>query len=56
MQSNKLRMAIRSTAAVAILGVAAQAQAVSFETGGYQTDIYGYARLNASYDIDSNQA
>lgn len=56
MQSNKLRMAIRSTAAVAILGVAAQAQAVSFETGGYQTDIYGYGRLNASYDLDSNQA
>ncbi|HIO31499.1 MAG TPA: hypothetical protein EYN44_02295 [Marinobacter salarius] len=49
-------MAIRSTAAVAILGVAAQAQAVSFETGGYQTDIYGYGRLNASYDLDSNQA
>ncbi|MDF0749584.1 DcaP family trimeric outer membrane transporter [Marinobacter sp. 71-i] len=56
MQSNKLRMAIRSTAAVAILGVAAQANAISFETGGYQTDIYGYGRLNASYDIDSNQA
>ncbi len=56
MQSNKLRMAIRSTAAVAILGVAAQANAVSFETGGYETDIYGYARLGASYDIDSNQA
>lgn len=56
MQSNKLRMAIRSTAAVAILGVAAQAQAVSFETGGYQTDIYGYGRFNASYDVDSNQA
>lgn len=56
MQSNKLRMAIRSTAAVAILGVAAQANAISFETGGYETDIYGYARLNASYDIDNDQA
>lgn len=56
MQSNKLRMAIRSTAAVAILGVAAQANAISFETGGYETSIYGYARLNASYDIDSDQA
>jgi hypothetical protein len=48
MQSNKLRMAIRSTAAVALLGVAAQAGAISFETGGYQTDIYGYGRFNAS--------
>lgn len=56
MQSNKLRMAIRSTAAVAILGVAAQANAVSFDAGGYETSVYGYARLNASYDIDSNQA
>jgi len=52
MQSNKLRMAIRSTAAVAILGVAAQANAVSFDAGGYDTSVYGYARLNASYDID----
>ncbi|WP_434049668.1 hypothetical protein [Marinobacter salarius] len=52
MQSNKLRMAIRSTAAVAILGVAAQAQAVSFEAGGYEASVYGYARFNASYDID----
>lgn len=52
MQSNKLRMAIRSTAAVAILGVAAQAQAVSFDAGGYDTSVYGYARFNASYDID----
>lgn len=56
MQSNKLRMAIRSTAAVAILGVAAQAQAVSFDAGGYDSSIYGYARLNASYDIDSDQS
>ena len=52
MQSNKLRMAIRATAAVAILGVAGPASAVSFDTGGYDTSIYGHARLNASYDID----
>jgi hypothetical protein len=54
MQSNKLRMAIRATAAVAVLGMAGPASAVSFDAGGYDTSIYGYARLNASYDIDEN--
>ncbi len=34
MQSNKLRLAIRATAAAAVFGVAGQAGAVSFETGG----------------------
>jgi hypothetical protein len=52
MQSNKLRMAIRSTAAVAVLGVAGQAGAVDFNAGDYEMSIYGYARLNATYDID----
>ncbi|MBE0485927.1 porin [Marinobacter sp.] len=56
MQSNKLRMAIRATAAAAVFGVASQAGAVSFSAGDYEVDVYGYARLNASYDIDSNQA
>jgi len=57
MQSNnKLRMAIRATAAAAVFGVAGQAGAVSFETGGWDTSIYGYARLSASYDIDENAA
>ncbi len=52
MQSNKLRMAIRSTAAVAILGVAAQAGAVELSTGDYETNLYGFARVVAAYDID----
>jgi len=54
MQSNKLRMAIRATAAVAVFGLAGQAGAVSFDAGGWNTSVYGYARLNASYDIDEN--
>lgn len=54
MQSNKLRMAIRATAAVAVFGMAGQAGAVSFDAGGWDTSVYGYARLNASYDIDEN--
>lgn len=56
MQSNKLRMAIRSTAAVAILGVAAQAQAFNFSAGDVDASVYGYARLNMSYDMDQNVA
>ncbi|MEQ9545167.1 MAG: DcaP family trimeric outer membrane transporter [Marinobacter sp.] len=56
MQSNKLRMAIRATAAAAVLGVAGQAGAVSFNAGDYDVSLYGYGRLNASYDVDSNQA
>ncbi|WP_421843681.1 DcaP family trimeric outer membrane transporter [Marinobacter algicola] len=54
MQSNKLRMAIRSTAAVAILGVAAQANAVELSTGDYETNLYGFARVVAAYDIDED--
>ncbi|MFT5721876.1 MAG: hypothetical protein ACI9W6_002194 [Motiliproteus sp.] len=54
MQHNKLRIAIRTTAAVAILGAAGQVGAVTFNANGYETSIYGYARFNASYDIDEN--
>ncbi|PCM44615.1 DcaP family trimeric outer membrane transporter [Marinobacter sp. ANT_B65] len=56
MQSNKLRMAIRATAAVAVFGMAGHASAVSFDAGGWNTSIYGYASLKASYDIDENAA
>lgn len=56
MQSNKLRMAIRATAAAAVLGVAGQAGAVSFNAGDYEMSVYGYGRFNASYDIDSDQS
>ncbi|AOY89994.1 hypothetical protein BKP64_18520 [Marinobacter salinus] len=56
MQSNKLRLAIRATAAAAILGTAAQAQAYSFSAGDVDASVYGYARLNMSYDLDENVA
>lgn len=57
MHSNKLRMAIRSAAAVAILGVAAQANAVNLNVGDdVEASLYGYARLNMSYDFDGNRA
>jgi len=40
MQSNKLRMAIRATAAVAVFGMAAQAHAaVTIDTDGYEANV-----------------
>ena len=62
MQSNKLRLAIRATAAAAVLGVSGQAAAIDFSSatykgvGDYDVSIYGYARLNATYDLDENVA
>ncbi|MCG8520139.1 MAG: DcaP family trimeric outer membrane transporter [Pseudomonadales bacterium] len=52
MQGNKLRLAIRATASALILGTASQASAFEVSAGDYSADIYGYARFNASYDID----
>ncbi|ONF43208.1 hypothetical protein BTO32_11000 [Marinobacter lutaoensis] len=55
MQSNnKLRLAIRAAAIAGALGMAGQAGAVNFTAGDYEMAVYGYARLNASYDIDED--
>jgi hypothetical protein len=54
--NNKLRLAIRATAATAILSVAGQAQAFDFSAGDVDASVYGYTRLNMSYDIDENLA
>ncbi|NWN89887.1 hypothetical protein HLV39_00050 [Marinobacter adhaerens] len=54
MQSNKLRMAIRATAALAAVGIAGQAHAFSFSAGDIDAELYGYARLNMSYDINED--
>lgn len=57
MQSNKLRMAIRATAAAAVLGMTAQANAVSLNIGDdVEASLYGYARLNMSYDLNADRA
>lgn len=56
MQTNKLRMAIRATAALAAVGIAGQAHAFSFSAGDVDAELYGYARLNMSYDIDEDMA
>ena len=47
-------MAIRATAAVAAFGMAGQALALDVPTGDWDTSIFGYARLNAAYDIDED--
>ena len=54
MQNNKLRMAIRATAAVTALGLASQAQAFSFSAGDVDASVYGYARLNMAYDMNED--
>ncbi|XKH01761.1 hypothetical protein LG325_03010 [Marinobacter nauticus] len=56
MQNNKLRMAIRATAAVAAFGMATQASAIELSAGGYDANLYGFARAVATYDIDENLA
>ena len=57
MQSNKLRFAIRATAAAAVMGAASQASAVTLNVGDdVEASLYGYARLNMSYDINDNRA
>ncbi|MEX0604497.1 MAG: DcaP family trimeric outer membrane transporter [Marinobacter sp.] len=54
MSNNKLAMAIKLATVTAALGVAGQAAAIGFNAGDATVDIYGYARLNASYDIDED--
>ncbi|PFG11180.1 DcaP family trimeric outer membrane transporter [Marinobacter sp. LV10MA510-1] len=57
MQSNKLRIAIRATAAVAVLTVAGQANALTLNVGDdVEASLYGYARLNMSYDLNGERA
>lgn len=57
MQSNKLRMAIRATAAVAVFSMAGQTNAVSLNVGDdVEASLYGYARLNMTYDLNDNRA
>ncbi|SFL81848.1 DcaP family trimeric outer membrane transporter [Marinobacter zhejiangensis] len=54
MKSNALRLAVRATTAAMVLGAASQASAIEVGSNGYTADIYGYARFNASYDIDED--
>ncbi|WP_339806950.1 hypothetical protein [uncultured Marinobacter sp.] len=57
MRNHKSRNAIRTTSVAAALGLAASSvSAIEVNAGDYDIDVYGYARLNASYDIDNDIA
>ncbi|PSF11926.1 hypothetical protein C7H09_05050 [Marinobacter fuscus] len=53
MHFNQKKLTASVTAAMA-MGVASHASAISFEAGDAKVDLYGYARLNAVYDIDES--
>lgn len=54
MIKNKLSYAVRVASAALALGMAAQVNAIEVQAGDTKLDIYGYARLNASYDINED--
>ncbi|WP_420389536.1 DcaP family trimeric outer membrane transporter [Marinobacter sp.] len=62
MKKSQLRTSIRMATSIMILGLASQASAMKIVGGandkvdleGLEVELYGYARLNASYDIDEN--
>ncbi|WP_235937644.1 DcaP family trimeric outer membrane transporter [Marinobacter caseinilyticus] len=54
MPNNKLSMVFKLATATVALGVAGPATAIEFNAGEATVDIYGYTRLNASYDIEED--
>lgn len=55
--TNNLKFAIQAAAATAALGVAGQASAVDLNvTDDVDASIYGFARMNMSYDLDGDNA
>ncbi|PCM43302.1 DcaP family trimeric outer membrane transporter [Marinobacter sp. ANT_B65] len=56
MSTYKLALAVKAATAVLAFGMASQASAISFKAGDVDASIYGYTRLNMTYDIDENIA
>lgn len=54
MTKNKLALSVKLCSGALILGMAATANAFEIQAQGATAEIYGYARLNASYDIDED--
>ncbi|MBU2952918.1 hypothetical protein KO499_03865 [Marinobacter sp. F3R08] len=54
MQNKKLKAAIQASLMTTLVGTSFQAGAVSLNIDGVDASLYGYARLNASYDINEN--
>jgi hypothetical protein len=56
MLRNKLSITVKVTSSLLIFGLASQASAFEFQAGDAKVEISGYARLNASYDINEELA
>lgn len=54
MKYNKLSVAIRTSATAAAFCMASQAGAIELNAGGYNADLYGFARFAAAYDMDED--
>lgn len=54
MKKNKLSLAVKLFSGALLLGTANAASAVEIQTDDATVNIYGYARLNASYDINED--
>ncbi|MBZ0335324.1 DcaP family trimeric outer membrane transporter [Marinobacter sp. AL4B] len=54
MKKNKLSLAVKLFSGALLLGTASAASAVEIQTDDATVNIYGYARLNASYDINED--
>ncbi|WP_323752966.1 DcaP family trimeric outer membrane transporter [Marinobacter sp.] len=54
MTKNKLSLAVKLFSGALLLGTANAASAVEIQTDDATVNIYGYARLNASYDINED--
>lgn len=64
MKRSKLRTSIQAATSLLVLGIASPVTAMKIvgdadhmiDLKGYEIDVYGYARLNASYDIEEDIA
>lgn len=54
MNRNKITIAVQATTAAMVLGLATQASAIELNPGSIDAELYGYARMNAVYDIDED--
>ncbi|ROT98669.1 hypothetical protein EB809_13485 [Marinobacter sp. R17] len=54
MNRNKITIAVQATTAAMVLGLASQASAIELNPGSIDAELYGYARMNAVYDIDED--
>ncbi|SFL94671.1 DcaP family trimeric outer membrane transporter [Marinobacter zhejiangensis] len=45
---------VRSSVSLLALAIASQAGAIELSAGDYKAELYGYARFNATYDIDED--